>query len=307
MSNKIVNVNGVSITYQADGDPAATPVLLIMGLGMQLTAWPVEFVRGLVGQGYYVIRFDNRDSGLSSKMDHLGAPNLILAFAKLLLRLPLGAGYKLADMADDTLGLLDVLGIEKAHVIGVSMGGMIAQILAGKRPERVLTLTSVMSTSGRRGLPGPSVAARRVLMIRPKNPKDPEQLLAHMLHTFRVIGSPAYPTPEPVLREMIVASLKRSSDNGNGVVRQMVAIAASGDRVELLKKIRSPTLVIHGAEDPLVPLACGRDTAHWIPGAILRVIDGMGHDLATELNATILEMIGAHCQGREVPESSWQQ
>lgn len=299
----VVNVNGVSIIYETDGDPDGIPILLIMGLGMQLTSWPTTFVEGLVQQGFYVIRFDNRDSGLSSKMEHFGVPNPVSMVARWLLRLPIKSGYQLADMAFDALGLLDALGIQKAHIVGVSMGGMIAQTLASKRPERVLTLTSMMSTSGRHGLPGPRAVVWRALMTRPRHLKNPEQLLEHMVHTFRVIGSPAYPTPEPVVREMIAADLKRSSINSDGVLRQLASIAASRDRVELLKEIRSPTLVIHGAEDPLVPLACGRDTSQRIPGAILRVINGMGHDLATELNPTILELIGAHCQGREVPQS----
>lgn len=301
MSN-VVNVNGVSLAYQTDGDPAGTPILLITGLGMQLTSWPVAIIAGLVKQGFYVIRFDNRDSGLSSKMEHFGVPNMVAAFTKSLLRLPIKSGYKLADMVDDTLGLLDALEMKKVHIVGVSMGGMIAQILAGGHSERVLSLTSVMSSSGRRGLPGASAEVNHVFATRPDKPKDPEELIAHMVKTLRVIGSPAYPAPEAEMRERVSFGLKRSGDNKDATARQMLAVIASGDRVALLKKICVPTLVIHGTEDPLVPVACGRDTADLISGAVLRVIDGMGHDFPAELNATLLELIGAHCHGRAVPQ-----
>lgn len=292
--------NGVTIEYETHGDPQAPPVLLIMGLGMQLTAWPADFIDGLVEQGWYVIRFDHRDIGLSTKFDHLGAPNLPLAFIKNLLGWPLKSAYTLDDMAADALGLLDALGIAQAHVIGISMGGMIAQILAARHPDRVATLTSWMSSSGRRGLPGPSPAARRALLRRP-DPRDRALLLAHMVHIYGVIGSPAYPTPAKLISERIEASLKRAAsvpNNGSGTARQMVAIAASGDRSRLLKTIRCPALVIHGAADPLVPLAAGADTAALIPGAALHVIEGMGHDLPPQLIERLLALIDGHLHGK---------
>src|SRR5476651_10187 len=250
------------------------PVLLIMGLGMQLTSWPDEFVDGLVEQGCYVIRFDNRDSGLSSKFDQFKRPNLPLAYLKSLVGWPLASPYKLADMADDARGLLDALGLQKVHVIGVSMGGMIGQIFAARHAERTLSLTSIMSSSGRRGLPGPTRAARNAL-----------------------IGSPAYPTPERQLRASIERAMARSVSPA-GVARQMVAIAASGDRTPLLEKIRCPALVIHGAADPLVPLACGEATAQAIAGAELHVIEGMGHDLPPQLNERLLALIDGHLRGK---------
>lgn len=296
-----INSNGITLTYDTQGSPAGEPVLLIMGLGLQLISWPEAFCQRLVEHGFYVIRFDNRDSGLSSKMDHLGQPNLLLAFIKTLLRLPLSAGYTLHDMAKDTIGLLDALGIEKAHIVGASMGGMIAQIVAANYAERTLSLTSIMSSSGRRGLPGPTSAARRALLSRPENPRDLEGVVDHLVKAFRVIGSPAYPTPEAQLRATLSATVKRNM-NPAGTARQLVAIAASGDRVELLKSIKVPTLVIHGTEDPLIPIACGRDTARLIPGATLREIEGMGHDLASDLITTISHMIDAHCKGSAIPE-----
>lgn len=290
-----VNVDGLSLTYETHGDPDGTPLLLIMGLGLQLVSWPETFCRGLVEQGFYVIRFDNRDSGLSSKMDHFGKPNLALAAVKALLRLPLSSAYTLDDMASDAVGLLSALGIDRAHIVGVSMGGMIAQIIAARHSHRALSLTSIMSSSGRRSLPGPTMAARRVLLARPANPHDLDCVITHLMHTFRVIGSPGYPTPDDVLYERIAATVKRNVCTA-GTARQLLAIAASGDRVSLLKSIRVPSLVVHGTHDPLVPVACGRDTARLIPGAVLHEIDGMGHDLAPGLVPVLLRLIGEHCR-----------
>lgn len=292
------NVNGISLTYEVHGDPKGAPVLLIMGLGMQLTSWPDDFCDGLVEQGFRVIRFDNRDSGLSSKMDHLGKPSLALAVVKSLLRLPLSSGYLLGDMVQDAVGLLDALGIERAHIVGASMGGMIAQIIAARHMHRALSLTSIMSSSGRRGLPGPTRAARRVLLSRPRNPRDMDSVIEHLMHTFRVIGSPGYPIPDDVLREKVAAGVRRSVCPA-GTLRQLLAIAASGDRVALLQSIRVPSLVIHGKHDPLVPVACGHDTARLIPGSVMREIDGMGHDLAPGVIPTLLQLIGEHC--RSIP------
>lgn len=296
-----IDTNGVTLTYDTLGNPKGEPILLIMGLGLQLISWPDAFCQGLVDRGYYVIRFDNRDCGLSTKMDQFGTPNLGLAFIKSLLRLPLSASYTLNDMAQDTVGLLDALDIENAHIVGVSMGGMIAQIIAARYPQRTRSLTSIMSTSGRRSLPGPTAAARKALLSRPANPHDPDSVAEHLIRTFRIIGSPGYPTPDPVLRERIGATVRRNVHQA-GVARQLLAIAASGDRVALLKKIQIPALVIHGKNDPLIPIACGRDTAWLIPGAILREIDGMGHDLAPGLHDMLLDLIHAHSQGVAIPE-----
>lgn len=298
----IIETNGIQLAYDEQGDPQGEPILLIAGLGLQLISWPDAFCKGLTDQGFRVIRFDNRDSGLSSKMDHFGKPNLHLAFFKTLFHMPLFSGYTLYDMARDAIGLLDALGVEKAHIVGASMGGMIAQIIAARYPHRVLTLTSVMSTSGRPGLPGPSMAAHNALFSRPENPRDMNSVIDHFVHLFRVIGSPAYPTPEALLRQRVAQSVRRNVCT-RGTARQVMAVASSGDLVAQLRTIRLPALVIHGTADPLVPVACGRDTAHLIPGAILQEVEGMGHDFPPALDAILSGMIAAHCRGESGVEA----
>ncbi len=294
-----VSANGIDLTYETDGAPDGTPLLLIMGLGMQLTSWPQTLIATLVQQGYYVIRFDNRDSGLSAKLNQYGKPNLVWAYLKNVVGLSVNAPYTLQDMAADTIAVMDALKVSQAHVVGVSMGGMIAQVLSAKSPHRVKSLTSIMSSSGRRGLPGPNRKVRNMLLHRPRGE---QQVIDHFVHTFQLIGSPAYPTSEARLRQRIIASLARSSSPA-GTARQMLAIAASGSRVKQLSTIQCPTLVIHGANDPLVPLACGQDTARSVSGAIMRVIPGMGHDLPDALMPTLAGMIDAHCRGQDIPQT----
>ncbi|TFV92674.1 alpha/beta hydrolase [Oxalobacteraceae bacterium OM1] len=297
-----IDVNGIRLCYDVQGDPRGEPILLIAGLGLQLISWPETFCRTLVEHGFRVIRFDNRDSGLSSKMSHLGRPNLGMAFFRSMFHFPLHAGYALDDMAADAVGLLDVLGVERAHVVGASMGGMIAQLIAGKYPERTLTLTSVMSTSSRVGLPGPTLAASSALFASPRNPRDFDSVVDHFVHLFRVIGSPKYPTPAAELRRRVMESVRRNA-TVNGTARQLMAIAASGDRVMLLRTIKAPTLVIHGTADPLVPVAGGRDVAYLVPGAELREIEGMGHDIPPGLEVMLAELIAAHCKGVTMTEA----
>ncbi len=293
-----VRANGIDLEVETHGDPAGPALLLIMGLGMQLSSWPEPLVQGLVDAGYYVIRHDNRDVGLSSKFDHAGAPKIIWETIKYALRLPVKTAYTLDQMADDSVGVLDALGVREAHVVGVSMGGMVAQVLAARHALRVRTLTSIMSSTGRRGLPGPTREARRVLMARPRG-DAPEDLLNHYVRLFKVIGSPAFPPDETELRARILRGLQRSAIGGAtsaGVLRQMTAIAAGGSRVPLLAGVRAPTLVVHGSADPLVPLECGRDTARAIPAARLEIIEGMGHDLPPAVVAKLLELIPAHAR-----------
>lgn len=296
-----IKTNGVSIAYDIQGDPKGEPILLIAGLGLQLISWPNTFCKKLVEHGFRVIRFDNRDCGLSSKMDHFGKPNLHFAFFKSIFHMPLLSGYTLYDMAKDAVGLLDELGIEKAHVVGASMGGMIAQIIAARYPHRTLTLTSVMSTSGRPGLPGPTLAASQALFSRPENPRELNSVIDHFVKMFRVIGSPAYPTPEAELRKQVTESVRRNV-SVSGTARQMLAVASSGDLGAQLRTIRVPALVIHGLDDPLVPIACGRDCARLIPGAILHEVAGMGHDFAPVLDEILAELIASHCKGDLAPE-----
>lgn len=292
----IIEANGIKLAYDVQGDLQGEPILLIAGLGLQLISWPETFCAALGRHGFRVIRFDNRDSGLSTKMRQFGKPNLHMALFKSLFHMPLLSGYTLSDMAKDATGLLDALGIEKAHVVGASMGGMIAQIIATLHPHRVRTLTSIMSTSGRPGLPGPSIEASQALFSSPRNTHDMNSVIDHFVHLFRVIGSPAYPTPEAVLRKRVIESVVRNV-SVSGTSRQMLAVAASGDRSAQLRAITAPTLIIHGTDDPLVPVACGRDTARWIPGAILHEIEGMGHDLPPALELMLADLIAAHCKG----------
>jgi proline iminopeptidase len=298
-----LNANGIRIAFDTAGDPKSVPLLLISGLGLQLTAWPDEFVEGLVELGFYVIRFDNRDSGLSTKFEHAGTPSLTLAWLKSLLRLPLKPPYRLEDMADDAIGVLSALGVARAHVVGMSMGGMVGQLMAAKFPSRVLSLTSIMSSSGRRGLPGPTQVARRALLRRPRGAADIDTAIEYNVQLLQAIGSPSYPTPEKHLRRRVARALRRNCCPG-GVVRQMLAVTACGDRTPQLQTIVAPTLVIHGAADPLVPLACGVDTAQAIPGARIEVIEGMGHDLPAQLLERLLALIDAHAHGKMAPDST---
>jgi pimeloyl-ACP methyl ester carboxylesterase len=252
-----------------------------MGLGMQLLGWPDGFVAGLVGRGFRVVRFDNRDSGLSQRFDHAGVPNLAAESMRHALGLKIRAPYTLGDMAADSLGVLDALGIGSAHVCGASMGGMIAQRMTLAAPERVKSLTLMMTSSGSRHLPGPSLQVRSALMSRPKE-KSLAGIVEHFVGLYRLIGSPAYPTEPDELRARFTKAVRRSYRPA-GTARQMVAILADGDRSPLLAGIGVPTHVIHGAADPLVRVAAGRDLARRIPGATLDVVDGMGHDLPAAL------------------------
>ena len=289
-----VRANGLAIEVEDTG-PAGDglPVLLVMGLGMQLTAWPDEFVAALAGAGHRVIRFDNRDIGLSARLDHLGTPNLLWEGMKMRVGLPVRAPYTLADMAADGFGVLDALGIAQAHVVGASMGGMIAQRMALAQPRRVLSLTSIMSSSGARHLPGPRPHVLQVLFSRPKDFSEPT-VLAHYVRLFQAIGSPGYPSEPAQLRQNILQAVRRGGYRPAGSARQMAAIAADTGRAAELHRIAVPTLVVHGVDDPLVPIACGEDTARRIPGAALVRVPGMGHDLPPGVVDRILEPLVPH-------------
>ncbi|MBC7733499.1 MAG: alpha/beta hydrolase [Bacteriovorax sp.] len=277
-----ITANGIALEVEDHGSPDGEPLLLIMGLGMQLVAWHADFVAMLVARGYRVIRFDNRDIGLSQKFDHLGVPNLALDSLKYAVGMKVKAPYRVADMADDAAALLDALGIPAAHICGASMGGMIAQQLAARHPERVKSLTLIMTSSGSRRLPGPSMKVRSALISRPKDPKNLQSIIAHYVKLYRLIGSPGYPASEADLNERLGLSVRRSH-RPQGAARQMVAIAADGNRTKLIERLRVPTQIIHGRQDPLVPVAAGIDLAAKIPGAKIDLIDGMGHDLPVEL------------------------
>ncbi len=262
-------------------------VMLIMGLGMQLVAWPPALVQSLVDAGYRVVRHDNRDMGLSQHFDNLGKPNLIWTSVKHKLGISITPPYSLRDMAKDAIGVLDALQIAKAHIVGASMGGMIAQRVAIASPDRVLSLTSIMSTSGARGLPQARTSVVRALFSRPKS-TDLDAVADYYVNFFKIIGSPGFPTDPLETRERILIGLKRSY-HPEGTLRQMVAIAADAKRHLELANITRPTLVVHGKDDPLVPYGNGVDTANRIKGSQLVSIEGMGHDLPPGVVTRLIE------------------
>ncbi|MDG5751882.1 alpha/beta fold hydrolase [Qipengyuania sp. XHP0211] len=286
--------NGIEIHYEEHGDPAADPMLLIMGFGAQLTLWPDELVEALAGHGFRVIRYDNRDIGLSEKFDGVKAPGIL----KMTLLTKLGftpkVPYTLADMADDGVGLLDALEIDRAHIVGASMGGMIAQHVAARYSQRCKSLTSIFSTTGNPKLPAAKPEALKALVTRPRSMEE-EALVDHGVMLARTIGSPGYPSDEERLRNRARASVQRSI-YPEGPTRHLSAIVADGDRREMLKDVCVPTLVMHGEDDPLVPVEGGRDTAAAIPGAKLKTIPGWGHDLPLELVDEVAEAIASHAR-----------
>ena len=281
--------NGVQIEVDIQGPEHGEPILLIMGLGMQLIGWPDELVQMLVQRGFRVIRHDNRDVGLSEGFDRLGTPNVMVEALRQRLRLRVRAPYQLADMAADALGVLDALGIQHAHICGASMGGMIAQHLAAKHPRRVKSLTLIMTSSGARGLKQAHPKVVRVLLSRPQRP-DLATYMAHTKHVLSVIGSPAYPPDPQRLQQRLTASFSRAYRPA-GTARQLVAVAADGDRSPLLQRIVAPTRMIHGEADPLVPVPAAHDLVRKIPGAVADIVPGMGHDLPLALLPRIAEGI----------------
>jgi pimeloyl-ACP methyl ester carboxylesterase len=290
-----IKANNIDIEIEDThpGDTTGRPVvLLIMGLGMQLIAWPPAMVQAIADAGFRVLRFDNRDIGLSQHFDHLGSPSLLWEGLKFRLGWRIRPPYSVQDMAADTVGVLDALQISKAHVVGVSMGGMVAQRVAVLAPGRVLSLSSIMSSSGARGLPEASPAVTRVLLSRPAG-KGVQAAVDHTARLLKAIGSPGFPTPDTELREKVAAAAQRSF-HPQGVLRQMVAIAADSSRVAALAQVTAPTLVLHGKADPLVPMACGQDTARRIPGARFESIEGMGHDLPPGVVERLLAFLIPH-------------
>lgn len=269
---RLAPVNGVEIAYQEVGDPDGEPLFLVMGLGTQMLAWDEELCAQLADRGFRVVRFDNRDIGHSTMIEGAGVPKR----ADLFLGRRASAPYLLSDMAADAVGLMDHLGVDSAHVAGASMGGMIGQTLAIEYPDRVRSLVSIMSTTGSRRVGTPTLKAFGLMLA--KAPRDRDDYVERILKTFRVVGSPAYPTDEARLRKMAGEMYDRSH-NPRGILRQMHAITASGDRTTALRKLRLPASVIHGTSDPLVRPSGGRATARAIPGARLRIVEGMGHDL----------------------------
>lgn len=290
-----VQVNQLSFEYDTRGDRRDPAVLLIMGLGSQMILWPEPLCDALAAAGYYVIRFDNRDVGLSSKLEQAGTPNLLLTAARARLGLPQQVPYRLDDMARDAVGLLAALDIEKAHIVGASMGGMIAQIIAAKYAYRALSLSSIMSTSGAAHLPGPSLALK-LRMLR-RRPQGRAAAIRYGVDFWRQVGSAGFPQPEAVLRQRVAAQFDRGACS-SGLARQLAAILADGSRSKLLRKVRLPTLILHGAADPLIPPQAAWDLASSIRGAECEVIAGMGHDLPPQLLPYFVQRLCAHFAGR---------
>ena len=276
---------GIDIAFERFGDPGAPPLLLIMGLGTQMLGWPDGFCETLADHGMHVIRFDNRDIGLSTHITDAPAPDVGAA----LTGDHSSASYKLSDMAGDTVGLLDALELPSAHVIGASMGGMIAQTVAIEHPGRVRSLTSIMSTTGDPSVGQATRPAMAALLSPPAASR--EQAIERTLAIVRVIGSPGFELDEAEIRRRTGLAYDRSNDPV-GVARQLVAIAASGDRTAALRRVSVPTLVVHGADDPLVDVSGGQATARAIAGADLAVFDGMGHDLPRGLWVELAGRIG---------------
>lgn len=286
--------NGIEIEYETFGDPANPAILLIMGLGIQLLGWHEVFCNMLVERGYFVIRYDNRDVGLSSKIEDGPQPDVM----RLLAGDYSSASYTLDDMADDAAGLLDAIGVEEAHLVGVSMGGMIAQTLAIRHPERVLSLTSIMSTTGDQAVGQPRQDVIMALIT--PAPEGREAFIDYQANLFRLIGSPEYPMPDDQLRDII----GRSYDRMNyppGFLRQLAGVMASGDRTTALANVDVPTLVIHGEADPLIQADGGEATAKAIPGAKLVKIAGMGHDFPPQLWPRFVDEIVANAERAKAP------
>lgn len=284
--------NGLRLAYQDFGKPEDPVILLVAGLNNQMVRWPLALIDLLVNHGYRVIRFDNRDIGLSEKMEGIEAPGFFRLFLKHYLSIPVDAPYSLDDMARDTIGVLDALGIDHAHIVGMSMGGMISQLVAAYYPQRICSLTSIMSTSGEWGKGVASLKVSRQ-MLRPAS-KD-RSALQNGVDTWRMIGSPGYPLSESEIEAILRAEYKRSS-NPAGYLRQIAAVRTAPSRGSLLSKLKMPVLIIHGREDLLVPVSGGIDTAKYIPHATLKIFDGMGHDLPKQLLPTFADLIAENAR-----------
>jgi pimeloyl-ACP methyl ester carboxylesterase len=280
-----VGPSRLDIAYERIGDRRSPPVLLIMGLGTQMLGWPDGFCSALVARGVQVIRLDNRDIGLSSHLSSAPTPDV----QAVMMGDASSASYRLSDMAGDVIGLLDALGLDTAHIVGASMGGMIAQSVAIEQPRRVRSLTSIMSTTGDPSVGRPTERALAALLSPPAGTR--EDAIERTVSIVRVIGSPGFELDEAELRSRTGLAFDRSHDPV-GVARQLAAIGASGDRTEAIRSISIPTLVVHGADDPLVNVSGGRAIAQAIPGAELVVYDGMGHNLPRELWDEIARRIG---------------
>jgi pimeloyl-ACP methyl ester carboxylesterase len=287
-----INVNGVDIAYQLHGNPSHPTLLLIHGLSTPLTGWPSVMVESLVAANFQVLLVDNRDVGRSQQLDHLPIPNMVWVITKLKLGLSIKTPYQLEDMMQDTVALLDALTLPEVHVVGASMGGMIAQLMAIHHPQRVKTLTSIMSTTGYKKLPRIDKNIREVLLKKPAS-KDYQDQMYYHIKKWQVIGSPDYPSSDTYLNEYVDSMLQRGI-TAKGTMRQMLAIMAAGNRQNALSKLDIQSLVIHGDCDGLVNPAGGKATVKAIPNAKLKIYPGMGHDFPVELIPNIVDDIVTH-------------
>lgn len=285
---------GISLRYEDMGKKSHSTIILIMGLGAQLTLWPQELCEELVHRGFRVVRFDNRDAGKSSQLDEYGNPSIVRTWLKKRMKMNVQTPYQLRDMADDVIDLMDGLNIKKAHIVGASMGGMIGQILAAKYRKRVLSFTSIMSSTSCPKLPRSKLRVLVSVAQRP-NPKNRNAAIEYSVRLNKLIGSPAYRMNDEQLYQRAEQNYDREGPKV-GYKRQLAAIAAEQDRSQLIRKIKAPTLVIHGDKDPLVPLAGGIDTAEKIHNARLKVISGMGHDIPPALAPKLAKLIAKHAK-----------
>lgn len=270
----------VTLAYDTFGDPAAQPLLLISGLSTPMSRWTADFCEKLVARGFYVIRYDNRDCGFSSHLDQFRPAGALSLLLSRLTGLRIPPPYTLDDMADDAAGLMDALGLASAHIVGRSMGGLIAQHLAYRQPDRVRSLSLLMSTSGNRSLPMPRLRILYLMLKRPPKPAvDLEGYLRHRIAYTRAIGSPRFPLSEASIRQRVLEDLERCQFNPGSGRRQLMALLAAGDQRPILRTLKQPAVVIHGDADPLVPLACGIDIQRHLPGARMVVVPDMGHGL----------------------------
>lgn len=291
-----VTVNDVELAFRCIGSRGAPALLMVQGLSMSSVAWPESMLTALADRGYHVVVFDNRDAGQSTKLDHLGSPGAVRPVLRRILGVPADPPYTLSDMADDAVGLLDCLGIESAHVVGVSMGGMIGQRIAIEHAERVSSLVSLSSSTGRRGSLFP---ARRVAlhMLRGARLADDEAKFNYQDTLWQLLSSPAYPMTEAE-RHGFIRRLMRHGTSTTGALRQVAAILADTGRREALASLSIPSLVIHGDADTMLNVRGGHDTARAIPGAVMKVVSGMGHDLPESLVSTLVDWIHSHAAGQ---------
>lgn len=290
-TERSVVVNGVELVYERLGRREDPAIILIMGLGGQLLSWPLALCEALVREGYQVIRFDNRDSGLSSKFDHCASPGMLRMLRAHSFGHGLDAPYRLEHMASDTIGLMDRLQLDDAHIVGVSMGGMIAQILAARYPHRVKSLVSMMSTSGAPDLPGPSLKLR--LRLARQRATEPHAALADAVRSIALVGSPGYPRTLEELERTLMPQIERGI-SPDGTLRQLAAILVSGSREKLLPHVQAPTLILHGEADRLVPVAAAHDLLQRIPHARGDIVPGLGHDLPPSAIPRMTESLITH-------------